>query len=249
MSERLNTLQNIINDAVARGSRDLYTLIPAKVVKWDASIQRADCQILIQDVTEAEDGSREVASMAVVPGVPVQFPGSGTFRMTFPVSDGSLVIEGATAPATTGSLVFSHRSLDKWLTGRGGEVDPEFDHDHAPADAVFFPGLMPFGAPLSSCPTTQASIGSDSDGNGRVHFKTGEVLLGDGATKEVARKGDGVGAGTLEFTFGAGSGAATLSIVYTPGDGGAIQTLVAGTGTITIGEKITGGSDHIKAVD
>lgn len=155
MSNRDETLQGVINQAVEAGLRDLYISIPAKVVKWDASNQRANCQILVKNITSAEDDEREVASWPVVTGVPVQFIGAGGFRLTCPISD------GGQSAATTGLLIFSHRSMDKWLTGSGGEVDPEFDHDHALGDAVFLPGLMPFGGAWSDCPTDYMSIGSD----------------------------------------------------------------------------------------
>ena len=138
MSDRSSSLAEAINAAVELGLRNLHTMIPAKVVKWDADKQRANCQILIKQVTEGEDGEREVASWPVVPGVPVQFMGAGDFRITVPVGVG-----------TIGMLLFSHRSMDKWLSGSGGEVDPEFDHDHALTDAVFLPGLRTFGSPLS----------------------------------------------------------------------------------------------------
>lgn len=141
MSDRMETLAEAINAAVESGGRDIYTMIPAKVVKWDVDKQRANCQPLIKNVTSGEDGAREVKSWPVVPGVPVHFMGAGDFRITFPVDNG-----------TIGMLVFSHRSLDKWLTGSGGEVDPELDHDHALTDAVFLPGLRTFGSPLSPAP-------------------------------------------------------------------------------------------------
>lgn len=151
MSDRLPTLQEAINIAVELGLRNLSTMIPAKVVKWDSSKCQADCQILVKQVTEGEDGSREVASWPVVPGVPVQFVGAGNYRITCPIENG-----------TIGVLVFSHRSLDKWLSGSGSEVDPEFDHDHALTDAVFVPGLKPFGATWQDIPSSGMSIGKDS---------------------------------------------------------------------------------------
>ena len=143
MSERSATLQGLIGTAVEMGLRNLSTMIPAKVVKWDADKQKANCQILVKQVTEGEedDDDREVASWPVVPSVPVHFMGAGDFRITFPVDVG-----------TIGMLIFSHRSLDKWLSGDGGEVDPEFDHAHVLTDAVFVPGLRTFGAPLSPAP-------------------------------------------------------------------------------------------------
>jgi hypothetical protein len=238
MSERRPSLQDVILKAVGIGLRDLYTLIPARVVKWDAEKQRANCQILVKQVTTNEQGERVVEEWSVVTGVPVQFPGAGGFRVTFPISDGTQ------SAATTGSLVFAHRSLDKWLTGSGAVVDPEYDHDHALKDAVFFPGLMPFGAALESVPSDVASFGSDSDGNGRVECAAGEVRLGSGATKEVARKGDAVNAGSLTGIANLVNGVVTF--IYTDADG---VPAAGGTTAVMTGGKITGGSGHIKAVD
>ena len=242
MSDRLETLGSVINDAIEYGLRDLYTLIPAKVVKWDAAKQRANCQILIKNVTRDESGDRQVDSCPVVPGVPVQFLGAGTFRITCPISDGSLVIGGSTIPATTGSLIFSHRSLDKWLTGDGKEVDPEFDHAHALTDAVFLPGLMPFGGAWGTCPTDAMTIGSDGDGNARIVIKSGEIDLGDGASKGVARKGDKVKGDTQMLAWLS----AVSTLLNTAGP------VVGAPGTVTNPVDfgvVNEGSAHIKAID
>ena len=154
MSDRFPTLQEAINTAVEMGLRNLSTMIPAKVVKWDATTQKANCQILIKQVTEGEDGERQAESWPVIPDVPVQFFGAGDFRITVPVGVG-----------TIGSLIFSHRSMDKWLAGNGGEVDPEFDHDHGLQDAVFLPGLRSFGDPGGSVPSDviELSAGGSTD--------------------------------------------------------------------------------------
>lgn len=223
--------------------------MPAKVVKWDAGKQRANCQILVKVPYVDEEGKRQTESVAVIPGVPIMFPGAGGFRLTCPISDGTLTIEGSKVPATTGLLIWCDRSLDKWLSGSGAEVDPEADHQAGLQDAIFIPGLNPFGAALSNVPTDTMTIGSDSDANGRIAFKKGEVQLGAGATKGVARKDDPAGGGTIAFTFGAGSGAATLVVLYTPGDGSTPQNLAAGTGTLNLKEKITNASAVIKAAD
>jgi hypothetical protein len=207
MSERRPDLSKIILAAFEQGARDIYTMIPAKIVKWDASNQRANCQILVKNVLTDEAGNRVVQSWPVVPGVPVQFQGMDTFRITFPISDGTLVINGQTVPATTGALIFSHRSLDKWLTGNGSEVDPEFDQAHALADAVFIPGLRPFGDPIANVPTDKLSIGRDTspsdieiDGQGNIQIANGNA----GA----ARDGDSISLGACSVTLN-GSGAVT----------------------------------------
>lgn len=157
MSDRRPTLQEAINLAVSVGMRNLYTCIPARVTKWDASKQRADCKILIKEPFETEEGEREVQSWPIVTGVLTQFLGAGGFRITCPVSDGT---DGQAA--TIGTLMFAHRSLDKWSTGNGNEVDPEFDHDHSLSDAIFIPGLMPFGGAWGDVPTDGMSVGKDS---------------------------------------------------------------------------------------
>lgn len=74
-----------------------------------------------------------------------------------------------------------------------------------------------------------------------------------GASKIVARKGDPITAGSLQFTFVPASGPGvvpdTLVIAYSPGNGGPPQILPAGSGTITIGENINGGSMRVALDD
>lgn len=213
-------LQEVINAAVAAAQRSLLTWLPAKVVKWDADKGRVDCQILIKEVTEGEDESREVNSWPVVTGVPVQFVGAGGFRLTCPVVKG-----------TTGTLFFSARSLDKWLTGTGGEVDPEFDHDHALTDAVFMPGLKPFGAPWASIPD-HGTIGVD-DGV-QIHFHSATIVIGDEAGSDfialaakVKAWFDTFNAAVTGWTPAPNDGGAALKTALGPLIGGSPSTDVA----------------------
>lgn len=182
MSERRPSLQNVINAALAAGVRDVYTLIPAKVVKWDADQGRADCQILIKHVSSDEEGARVVESWPVVTGVPVIFPGANGFRITFAVADGD-----------TGMLQFAHASLDKWLATQTPtrEVDPELDHDHALNDAVFLPGLKPFSATWT-IPDSGMSIGSETESQSRIAITSDRISVNghmNGAAP-AAREGD-----------------------------------------------------------
>ncbi len=169
MSEKVS-LQEVANNAASRAMRNLYTCAPAKVVKWDSSKQRANCQILIKRVDKDEEDEDVVSSYPVVPGVPVMFIGAGGFRLTCPIKDGPQGSE------TTGLLMFSHLSLDKWLTGSGAEVDPEHAHDHALGDAIFLPGLKPFGDPWSSAPDFM-SIGNDGDTGLQIRISADTVIL------------------------------------------------------------------------
>jgi hypothetical protein len=163
------TLQDVIEAAKDAARRGVYTWAPAKVVRWDADKQRANCQILVKQTYRDEEDERQTKSWPVVTGVPVEFPGAGGYRVTFPISDGNTVIDGSRAPATTGVLMFSHVSLDKWLSGDGREVDPELEHDHALTDAKFFPGLHPFGAPWGDVPTDHMTVGHDEGVQVHLH--------------------------------------------------------------------------------
>jgi hypothetical protein len=94
----------------------------------------------------------------------VQFPGSGGYRITFPVAVGD-----------TGLIVFSEASLDKWLVS-GGTVDPADDRRHDLTDAVFLPGLRDFGHALASAPTDRATFGKD-DGL-QIHVDGSKIRIG-----------------------------------------------------------------------
>lgn len=250
-NERAPSLGEVIRRALRAEMLEVMTCIPAAVSKYDASAQKADVKILVKETFLDEEEKRQVESWPIVSGVPVAFWGAGDFRMVCNISDGS-----GSDPATTGVLFFAMRSIDKWLTGSGAEVDPEIDHTHHLPDAIFVPGLRPFGAPLQTVPTDGTwSIGSDSDGTARVEGKknTG-VQLGAGATKGVARQDDKAGGGQLIFT-GAGSTSLTsLTVQYVPGDGSSTQTVTISPTpptpqTINIKEKITSASSKITAID
>lgn len=223
-NERGLRLEEVIARAVEAFGKRTPKSLPAKVVRVDANKRAVDCKVLVMRSFIDEEDARQIESIPVIPSVPLSLP---PFYAP-PISDGTLVFGGSTLPATTGALVWCDRSLDRWLSGHGQEVDPEVDHDHALVDAWFVPGLFPYGAVPFALPQDAILVGDD----------TGAPFA--------ARKGDDVGSGTIQFTFGAGSGAATLSITYTPGDGSAPQSLAAGTGTLTIKELIKSGSSKVK---
>ena len=80
----------------------------------------------------------------MVTGVPVVFPMGAFGGVTFPVQVGDTVL-----------LVCSSSSLDAWLAGNGGEVDPQDDRRHDLSDAIAIPGLR--ATPLPSGTTDTAA--------------------------------------------------------------------------------------------
>lgn len=140
-SERKPQLQEVLARARAAAASGLFVALPAAVTKYDPATRKVDVQVLIKDAYLDESGDRQVVSLGVVPSCPVRWPA----YYSEPISDGTLVFGGKLRPATIGFLTFCDRSMDKWLSGNGQEVDPEIDHEHDVTDGVFEPGLWPFG--------------------------------------------------------------------------------------------------------
>ena len=163
-SSRNSTLQDLLARFRASIVADLHTALPGKIVRYDSSTQKADVQLLIKDRYTDESGVTQVRDLPVIPAVPVQFPGAGGYRITFPI-----------AADDVGLVMFCEASLDKWLVS-GGTVDPSDDRRHDLTDAVFIPGLRDFGHPLSSAPTDRATFGKD-DGL-QIHVDGSKIRIG-----------------------------------------------------------------------
>ena len=175
---RPTTLQDLLSKFRESMAAQIHTALPGKIVRYDSSAQKADVQPLIKDRYVDEAGALQVRTLPVIPAVPVQFPGAGGYRITFPVAEGD-----------TGLLLFAESSLDKWLVS-GGTVDPEDDRRHDLTDAVFLPGLRDFGHALASAPTDRATFGKD-DGL-QIHISPSLVTVGSNspADLEYAALGD-----------------------------------------------------------
>jgi hypothetical protein len=180
------TLGDVIRRALEMHAADLHVSLPAEVVRFDAAKGLADVRPLVKDSREI-DGERMLLPFPVITNVPVQFPGAGGFRVTFPVAAGDACV-----------LLFSDRSLDVWLA-KGGEVDPIDDRRHALSDAVALLGVRDAAHPWSGVASDAMTLGHDGSGP-RAEFKAGSIVL-DGGTKEIARKGDRSKAATAMATW------------------------------------------------
>lgn len=171
------SLAAVIRRALDARLVDVHTAVPAEVLEYDAATQKVTAQPLLRRAYWDESGERIAEKLAPIPGVPVAFPGSGGFRVTFPVVVGDTVL-----------LVFSEASLDKWLS-HGGDVDPVDDARHELSDAIAIPGLRDFGHALGDAPTNRMSMGYDSGPT--IEIDESEVRLGsNGANDPVALKSD-----------------------------------------------------------
>lgn len=95
---------------------DVHTSIPARVVKYDATTQTADCEIVVQRAEIAEDGATAIETYPIIPNVPVGWPSGGGYSLQFPLAKGDGVW-----------LVFSEAAISGWR--QTGEVSPPGDLD------------------------------------------------------------------------------------------------------------------------
>lgn len=211
---RQRTLADVVKAGLRASLADLRVALPGRIERYDASKQLADVAPLLKDQIEGPDGKVTAVGLPVLTGVPVVFPGGGGFRLTFPVQRGDLVL-----------LVFSDRSLDKWLSGDGREVDPGASHMHSIADAVALPGLHTFGAPAADAGTASLKVGVA--GGVQIEISSAEIKLAGGSAG-VARVGDSV-APTVDFGAWLTAVATFTGIVVPP------SVAVSGIGAISTG--------------
>lgn len=132
MSNRQSSLQELLIAAFESQMNNVYTAIPCIVVavRDDGNTALVDIKPTVNQ--RFVDGT--VSERAVVLGVPVSFPVSGTAGVLFPIKVG-----------TTGTAIFSMRSTETWKSGNGRPVTPNNQGKFDKSDALFFPGIQPPG--------------------------------------------------------------------------------------------------------
>lgn len=161
----MSTLSELAASIHAAVMHDLRVAMPARVESYDGANQKVSVQPLIRDYFEGEDGALVWERLPVISNVPVAFPTAGGIFLSLPIQAGDV-----------GVVLITDRSLEKWLSA-GGEVEPDDTRTHNLSDAVFYPGLKPFGAARQGVSTTAAALQVEN-GVG-VFVKAGKVGLGE----------------------------------------------------------------------
>jgi hypothetical protein len=136
---QLPQLPDVIKAAIAARLANIYTHIPAAVVDYDPSTQTCTAQIIIRRGALDENGNRIAEQIQQVNKVPIIFPGSGPWSITWPITAGDTV-----------QLEFQCGSIDKWLAIGENDVDPGDDRRFAVDDATAIPGLRAIPDALTS---------------------------------------------------------------------------------------------------
>ena len=124
-----STLEEAIQLAIwGEISGKLHTAIPAKVSKYDSSGPSVEVQPVVKRVYY--DGTE--LSLPVIVSVPVIFPRTNRFHLSFPIEIEDMVL-----------LIFSERSIAEFLQ-TNKESTPQNTRKFSLTDAIAIPGLFGF---------------------------------------------------------------------------------------------------------
>lgn len=166
MSSRNPTLEEVLSIALEAQMGRIHTSIPGRIESYDSSTQKATVKPLVKNVEIPSEGNEIVDDLPVINDVPVIFPRSAGFFLSFKVAPGDLVL-----------LLFCERSVDEWVHGNGENQEPADPRRHSLSDAVCIPGLFPFKKALKNSDTSGVKLGEDSPNGMRLEIAGGKLIL------------------------------------------------------------------------
>lgn len=143
--------------------------LPVRVLAYDATKQ----QVKVQPVVQRVDPDGIARNYPPIPACPVAFPSGGGYCLTWDLSPGDL-----------GMLVFSSAAISQWVTTGQEGVRPESARRAALSDGVFYPGIQPQTAPLSTLAGGGLSMGK-ADATARIHISSAGVVQVKGGSVEL----------------------------------------------------------------
>lgn len=163
-----------INQAIMAVIKTMHTALPAIVTKYDPKGPKIEAKPQIKRLYT--DGT--VLSIPPIVSVPVIFPRTSRFRLSYPLEAGDGVL-----------LVFSERSLETWLA-RGEDVAPQDKRCYDLSDAIAIPGLWSFGkgSPVGSADEFEIEFDKfslTSDGNDFILSNGSATIKTDGGKVDI----------------------------------------------------------------
>lgn len=127
-SEAVPTLLESIKKVINSHTMELRVSMPAEVVRFDYKKQQIDAKPFFK----RKNADNTVTEPGIIYNVPVAFPRANDAFISLPLKTGDSVF-----------LIFSDRSLEKWLS-TGERDEPGDTRTHHISDAVAIPGCYPF---------------------------------------------------------------------------------------------------------
>lgn len=143
MRQRFSDVVKLIIDSYMQ---TVHIDIPGTIESYDATLKKASVKPSIKFKV-----NNDLLSYPVIENVPVIFPTTKNFRFVFPLEQGDGCL-----------IIFSERSLERWLSSNGEEVEPGDNRKNSLPDAICIPGLFPFGDPGKEGDSVDVIIESDN---------------------------------------------------------------------------------------
>lgn len=156
MPDRRANLESVIKTAIDAELKEVHTCLPAVVDKVDMSTQLVDAQITIKRKL-----ADELVLLPLLVDVPIRYPRSNVFSITFPIEVGDHVM-----------VIFCERSIDTWLT-QGGIQDPYDIRKFHLSDAFAIPMMYPQTNVIPSFDASNLEIKTNS-GDTKIIVKASE---------------------------------------------------------------------------
>ena len=160
-----------IHDLIDNMIMNVNTCIPGQIESFDLAKKQASVRPLVNKVMNNGD----VLSSLKIDNVPVIFPTSKNFSLDFDLVKGD-----------KGLIFFAQTGIGNYLSGDGQEVDADDPSMHSMTDAIFIPGLWPFGG----LPETKSKIYVDSSNNINVENENGFFKILEDGTIEINGNAD-----------------------------------------------------------
>jgi len=153
-------LKTYVRGQTERRERQMQTAFPAKVLDWHSGPNTVRLEPQFIETWVRSDGTTEYedAETTYIDNVPVLFPRSGSWSITFPIETGSF-----------GLVVCTKYSLDAFRN-QGNRVDPGDLRRFTMSGAVFHPvNLHPNSSALSSVDSAYMVLATDAANPKRIH--------------------------------------------------------------------------------
>lgn len=148
MSTQNPDLGQLLADTIAAARGAMKVAIPATVVSYNATLQSVTVKPTVMGrYQDIETGGLVPFPLPTIANVPVAFPSSTGFAITWPLTPGDTVF-----------LVCADRSLDEWKSTGLPENVPLHTRRFDLTDAVAIPGLRPFTSPIPATGWSAAAL-------------------------------------------------------------------------------------------
>lgn len=168
VDDRSATLAEVVRAGIEAAKADLHTCLPAIITAWDPATQLADVKPVVRQHYLDEDMTLQSEQMPVIPSVPVVFPRTQSFAITFPVAVGDRCL-----------LIFSESSTDRYLANGGTDVDDPITRRHALDDAFALIGGWPNADKINTVETDAITIGHTGVSSPRIYVQDDLIGLGE----------------------------------------------------------------------